>query len=336
MSQMESKQYYCELNAPDALSGDSIHKLPPYRRQDAYLVDDYEHCPENWMRSEGKTSSYFVGVKEGTGMWLDFNKNCDKAHHTAILISVQGVNPISGLKQNKPVLERYEDICPKHSTPFKKDRFCEKCGYQWPMQNYISSVATPFGELWLDGFRTIEGQIRQYLFTKEKLRGVASNIIGEDRVFAIGITFFKSKEKKLFQNWEASRNVMDWVSNDKTLGYKSTPNIMGYSGPSASNSIGSGSSFNCLLSGTKKKSTVLRSAVNGPVKEEKIEIAAGAKIDQSIYNCSEPLSFWEEEPCAQICINYAHKDFVEEILSHGTKDWNPNKEGFLKNIPVGN
>ena len=36
----------------------------------------------------------------------------------------------------------------------------------------------------------------QHILTAEKIRGVASNIIGKDRVYAIGLSFFTSKDKK--------------------------------------------------------------------------------------------------------------------------------------------
>jgi hypothetical protein len=69
---------------------------------------------------------------------------------------------------------------------------------KYPKQNYLSTTGTPEGRLWLDGFRSIEGAVRQYILTAEKMRGVASNVIGKDRVYAIGISFFLSKEKKDF------------------------------------------------------------------------------------------------------------------------------------------
>ena len=44
------------------------HRLPPYSKRKAFLVDEYPACPSDWMRSEGKLTSYFVPVKEDKGM----------------------------------------------------------------------------------------------------------------------------------------------------------------------------------------------------------------------------------------------------------------------------
>jgi hypothetical protein len=190
------------LNMPDALKttgeGDDeyAHGLPPYRPRRAYLVDEYPACPDNWMRSSGRIKSYFVPVLQDAGLWLDFN-GCDShANHTAIVVSVQGVNAITGLPCKDAQLEQYRDECPKHKEPYGPDRLCKKCNFKWPKQNYVSSTGTPSGSLWLDGFRADDGKVRQYVFTEQKLRGVAKAIIGEDRVFALGISFFLSKEPR--------------------------------------------------------------------------------------------------------------------------------------------
>ena len=188
---MKSNGMFVGLNTPNSLkSKGSKHSLPPYAKRKGYLVDQYPACPKNWMESKGKLVSYFVPVQEGQGMWLDFNKNFDHSHDVAIVVSVQGVNPITGVACEDEHLERYVNKCPKCNTDFKPNRYCEKCDIKYPQQNYLSTTGTPAGKLWLDGFRTIEGAVRQYVLTAEKMRGVASHTIGNDRVFAIGISFF--------------------------------------------------------------------------------------------------------------------------------------------------
>ena len=187
------------FNMPAALEGEETFGLPPYAKRMPYLVDEYPACPKGWLRSEGKVKSYFVPVIEGNGMWLDFNENDNKSHHIAIVISIQGINPITGLPCKDAQLEQYIEECPKHKIKFGPDRYCKKCDYKWPKQNYICTTGTPNGYLWLDGFRAANGIVRQYILTAEKMRGVASNIIGKDRVYAIGISFFLSKEKKPIQ-----------------------------------------------------------------------------------------------------------------------------------------
>jgi len=196
---MKSNGMFVGLNTPDALkSKTGNHGLPPYAKRKSFLVDKYPACPSNWMESSGRMSSYFVPVQEGKGMWLDFNKNFKNDHHVAIAISVQGVNPLTGVACEDAQLEQYLDNCPKCDTAFKPERLCEKCGVKYPKQNYLATTGTPEGKLWLDGFRSLEGLVRQYILTAEKMRGVASNLIGKDRVYAIGISFFKSKERKDF------------------------------------------------------------------------------------------------------------------------------------------
>lgn len=195
---MKSNDFYCGFNMPDALEGEEEHGLPPYAKRRAFLVDEYPSCPENWMRSSGTTSSYFLGVQKDKGLWLDFNKNWDKKYHVAIVISIQGVNPITGLPCKDAHLEQYIEKCPKCNKEFGANRYCEGCGFRWPKQNYISTTATPDGMLWLDGFRSIDGIVRQYLLTEDKVRGVAYNVLNrpQDRVFAIGVSFFLSKNPK--------------------------------------------------------------------------------------------------------------------------------------------
>jgi hypothetical protein len=129
-------------------------------------------------------------------MWLDFNYNYSHSHHVAVVVSIQGVNPITGQATKQLRLEQYRERCPVHDTPFGQDRFCEQCNYKWDGQNYISSNSTPRGLFWIDGFRHANGVVRQYIFTKESCKGVAAQVIGEDRVFAIGIAFYLSKEPK--------------------------------------------------------------------------------------------------------------------------------------------
>ena len=195
----------CIFNMPEKIKSEfdndeeRAHFLPPFAPVDAYPVDEYEACPDNWMNGSDIASSYFVGVKEDHGMWLDFNECFYHTHDVAVVISIQGINPITGQKmvaEKALRLEQYHKNCPIHNTPYKQDRFCEECGFKWPGQNYLSTTGTPEMMMWLDGFRTPEGKVRQYIFTEDKMRGVASQMIGEERVFAIGIAYYLSKHKK--------------------------------------------------------------------------------------------------------------------------------------------
>jgi hypothetical protein len=373
---MKSNGMFVGLNTPDALeSKESKQGLPPYAKRKGYLVDKYPACPKNWMESKGRLASYFVPVQEGKGMWLDFNKNFENDYHVAIVVSVQGINPLTGIACDDEHLEQYVDNCPKCSSSFKPDRYCEKCNMKYPKQNYLCTTSTPVGRFWLDGFRTIEGAVRQYILTAEKMKGVASNLIGKDRVFAIGVSFFLSKEKKkanvfpdvysksLYKSIITTPNTGDThflnVASPSSISGQSCSSSSSSSGPSASSSSdqkGSMSSpmFGCS-SPTKGNTTKRKRSYGGgssvecssnvflnntrgiqEVKTKSLEVGAGATIDQNVYDDTEQLSFWRDEPEAVICINYALEEEVKKIISQGSKSLEGHKEGFLKNVPVGN
>ena len=371
---MKSNGMFVGLNTPDALSSEEFnHGLPPYAKRKSYLVDKYPACPKKWMQSEGRKASYFVPVEEGKGMWLDFNKNFDNDYHVAVAISIQGVNPLTGLACEDTYLEQYIDNCPKCDIPFKPDRYCEKCNMKYPKQNYLSTTGTPRGMLWLDGFRSIEGIVCQYILTAEKMRGVASGLIGKDRVFAIGVSFFLSKEKKNFNlehigpmfystvhtpiSWITAFEEHDDDDDDdddyEEESYSSSYSSTDYSYSSADDNSGqvrnlvSCDSFGAKLGGkrTKSSNAVQLSSLGTQsqnayftqeVKTKKIEVGAGANIDQLVYDDPEHIGYWREEPEAVICINYALEKEVEQILAQGEKNLEGHSQGFLQNVLVGN
>jgi hypothetical protein len=185
----------CVFNSPKAVKGEKVSGLPPYAPRKAYMVDEYPGCPDSWMHGSSKANSYFVPIASEHGMWLDFNQCFNHTHHIAVLVSVQGVNPITGMPLiDGPMrLEQYRTRCPKHDKEFGAELYCEECGYKWAPQNYLSTTCTPNGLLWLDGFRADDGTVRQYYFTEEECKGIAAQIIGDKRVYAIGIAFYQSK-----------------------------------------------------------------------------------------------------------------------------------------------
>ena len=401
---MRVNGFSCGLNTPPALKGEGTHGLPPYCKRMPYLVDKYPACPSDWMRSEGKIKSYFVPVKEGAGMWLDFNDNMTKTNNVAVVISVQGINPITGLPCKDAQLEQYIEECPKHKTKFGPDRYCKKCDYKWPKQNYLSTTSTPNGSFWLDGFRSIDGIVRQYVLTSDKMKGVASNIIGKDRVFAIGISFFTSKEKKPVRtevlrgnilglvspsycssssfpsgsysspmffspthnpiNWETKGGARNRTKGGGTKGivtYDSAKIDIKYSSECKTSGLEknpiSDSTYNVddldslpienapdLIMGdyikydkdvrSKARITSRRGAV--PVTTKHLDISAGAKISQSVYDDTEKLDHWHTDSEGILCINYCTESDCIKIVEQGEIDLEGHPEGFLKKIPVGN
>jgi hypothetical protein len=195
---MEINGCYCTFNSPAAKKDGECLGLPPHAPRKAFLVDEYAGCNESWMHGSSKAKSYFVPIQPEKGMWLDFNDCYKHTHHIAALISIQGVNPVTGMPliDAKMRLEQYRHKCPKHDKDFGADLYCEECGYKWAPQNYLATTGTPAGWLWLDGFRADDGTVRQYYFTEEECKGIAAQVIGDKRVYAIGIAFYKSKTAK--------------------------------------------------------------------------------------------------------------------------------------------
>ena len=70
------------------------------------------------------------------------------------------------------------------------------------------------------------------------------------------------------------------------------------------------------------------------VDTQKLEVGAGAKINQNIYDDPNDLDFWKEEAEGVICINYCSEEDVEKILEAGKISLEGHSEGFLKDIPV--
>lgn len=207
---MKVNELGCEFNLTHALVSrkDSDGKevaqaLPPHGRTIAYPVDEFPACDDTWVHGSAKASSYFLAVEKGKGAWLDFNACRHDKYDVAVVISVQGVNSVTGQKTKVMNLEQYKTKCPLHDVEFQQDRFCPECKYKWPAQNYMATTGTPNGLFWLDGFRSGDGVIRQYIISDEEMKGVAYNKLDKDkpkdqheRVFAIGVAFYRSKQPK--------------------------------------------------------------------------------------------------------------------------------------------
>lgn len=147
----------------------------------------------------------------------------------------------------------------------------------WPEQNYLATTATRHGLLWLDGFRAKDGQVRQYVFTQDTTRGVAAQIIGDERVYALGIAFFLSKNPK--PRPEPERFPL---YSSRSAGVKSIT----YGG-------------NIL------------ERLSAP------EIAAGARIRQNISADASGLDFWQDKCAGQIVVNYIFEEEAMQIIQAG-------------------
>lgn len=258
--------------------------LPPYAHRSVFLVDGLnDNDRGDWpLSSHGQgannVTSYFTGVRAGQGMWFNFNTMRSDEYHVAIVPSVQGVNPITG-HAGSLNMEQYE-TCPVHRTPFESGRFCRSCGYAWGKQNYLATTGTPPGYFWLDGFRQQDGKIRQWLFTEEPSRGVATHILGDVRQYAVAFAIYRSVSPKP---------------------RPSTPIFRG----GGNMSFGDGGP--------------LVSSRSFGTKSIPLEVAAGALIHQSVYDDPRDLSFWRREPEGIIILNYiGEREFEELIRGAGT------------------
>ncbi len=284
--------------------------LPEYAPQTAYNVDDYPCALPEWRRGSATEASYFVPVQTDRGMWLDLNRNqSGHSYHVAALISIQGANPLTAQPVNGTKLEQYSDTCPEHSIPFRSQRFCPQCKFKWPKQNYLASNATPQGLYWLDGFRAKDGTVRQYIFTHDTARGIAAQILGDDRAFAIGVSFFLSKAPK-----PAPVRMPYPYGNDNYIkgGYEATL-------------------------GTSPMRGALRTRGTSPIGASlPMEVAAGARIRQHVYDDPESLDFWQGTPAGTLYINYTDAATRDEILASGKYDRTNRGEGPLGGLRVGN
>jgi hypothetical protein len=340
---MQVNGLQAQINTPDALVGDGVHGLPPHNPVEFYPVDEYPACPKNWMHGSDKASSYFVPVQVGKGMWFDFTPNQSHKHHVAVVISVQGINPVTGQQITNLNLQQFKKQCPKHNIDFQQDRYCPECQYKWPAQNYI---ATTTGEtLWIDGFRNTEGLVEQYILTEEKCRGIAAQLIGEDRVWAIGFAFYLSKDAKPEIPAQSVRICSikpgQYQNTWNAEQYQNTWNGLHYhdAAPSEYQAFGfiNNSSIDPGPSGS-----VLRSAPTNDYAMEveeveagtKVEIGAGAKIEQELGIDPNNIDFWQEEPIGMIYVNYVTPDTCQQILNVGKRQDKQN--GFLENLRTGN
>jgi len=369
-TRMEINGLYAEINMPPALSGDGLHALPPHCKVQAFPVDEFPACPSNWMHGSGKASSYFVMATVDRGMWFDFTMNAGHRYDLAIVVSVQGINPVTGKKVTQLNLEQYREKCPVHNIAFQQDRFCPECNYNWPAQNYISTTTGQM--LWIDGFRNEKGEVRQYIITEDITRGVAAQVIGDDRVWAIGFAFYLSKEPR---KTPAHFGNPSWGMNSLSLSdeYGADMSSLGYdcctSGPSgpAGPSGAAGTYGPCGDSGSKSfsfasmqhvsscscsKGAMHRSLKTGggiiraasmaaprttpaPMTQQKmLEIGAGARINQEIGVDPNPIDYWQAEPTGLIYCNYVDDMMFRQILKAGQRQ--VKKEGALAGLKVGN
>ena len=208
---MEHSGYKASLMAAKRLPDDgTIHPLPLGMPISTIPIHCLPGVPKSWLRKAG---SYVVPVDSEMGLWFDWTMN--NPHNVAIVPSVKGMNPITGQKLESMAMQQYRDKCPVHNIDLAHERYCEKCGYKWPAQNYISYADGR--TLWLDGFRQSDGTVRQFFFSEDDKRDIASLVIGKkNTVPAFGFAFFKSKKERL-ERPLVTRGVFGTVGADELV-----------------------------------------------------------------------------------------------------------------------
>jgi len=356
---MQHNGFKARIMEAHRLTGDGINALPPGSALPIYLVSEFKKHPDNWMEEDG---CYVVPVNPDKGLWFDWTGN--DILNTAVVPTVKGCNPITGMKTDRLGLERYEKKCPKHGIEFIHDRYCEKCGYKWAVQNYISSPNILWWDTWYTG-----GIGRQLYFTKDDLKDIAGHMIGkENTVPAFGFAFFKPKimrtpEFSQFPLYSKTYIVGDyggyWQGVPTTYYLKEHP-LQYYGGGTGMYYCGTGNggggdftysnccscdattikggsvSFTSDVKGISKGILKNRSDYIPATNKKEVSIGAGAKIDQKLIVDPYELDTWKEEPDSIMRIYFVFHDEFEHWKSFGMRDFDgTNSDGMLKGLPIG-
>ena len=207
VSILSANGYSAVLMKAERLKSDNDRTfgLPPGKPMSAIPIHCLPGAPENWIRDSG---TYVVEVDSESGLWFDWRKN--DQYNTAVVPTVKGMNPITGMKTEDVSMQQFRDECPIHKIKFAHDLHCEKCGYKWPAQNYVSWKNI----LWWDGFRQSDGSVRQFFFSEEDKRDIASAIIGKkNTVPAFGFAFYRCTNSRRPELTKVKR-----ISDDIMLG----------------------------------------------------------------------------------------------------------------------
>jgi hypothetical protein len=204
---MDINSCYASIMRADKKREDGDDSLPSGIPIPVLPVDYLKDHPKDWVGGEG---SYVVPVDSDWGLW--FNWTMNNPMNTSVLVSVKGMNPLTGQRMNGYTLEETKDECPIHKTLFKKGKLCTECGFKWPTQNFISAP----NSLFLDGFRQADGTVRQFFFTEDMASSIPELVIGkEDTVPAFGFCFYKRKNYEVkYEDGKRNKNEFPEITQD--------------------------------------------------------------------------------------------------------------------------
>lgn len=366
MTRMEHKGFFARIKEADRLTGDYVHSLPPGRDLPVYQADAFKVYPENWMKGPGV---FVVPVRPNKGLWFDWRDN--DACNTAIIPTVKGCNPITGLQTTGFFLEKYETKCPKHGCELQAQRFCPECGYKWPDRNYVSQ-----SPLWWDGFRSA-GDVRQFFFTEDMMRDIATHMIGkENTVPAFGFAFYSTKNPrpKVVEHYIYNHNSYTPPLYLKSPGYstggvhevkgnlrcsksmgslsktcESTPEVsFSCSVPAPSDNVGADMMDMFTKAGLVDAERCIDVTLDSfadavssvevresytPQKE--VAVGAGARIRQELPIDTDSLDIWKDKPDSVMTIYFVFQEEFNRMAAGGFKDFRDCKDGMLNGLPVG-
>lgn len=357
--------FSAQIMEADRLVGDSVFGLPPGSPLNAYRVKQFNQHPDHWIDDDD--GSWVVVVKPNKGLWFDWRGN--DQFNTAVLPSVKGCNPITGIETKGFGLDQYiggSSTCPKHPhIKLNGNRHCSECGYSIPAQNYVSAPNT----LWWDGFRNDDGTVRQFFFTEDEMRDVATHLIGEANVVpAFGFAFYKkkpeyvvaprrqeirskggsfgsaSKMSKCFNDVAISNGGMTLGGDNHAWECFTTNHADGlytavsYSAP-VSMSIRKvdktqyrDRGMDCMMMSFCDDSDQSYSDV---IATKAVAVGAGAKIDQKLSPDTEDISHWKESPDAVMRIYFVFEEEFAKWRKYGMKCLEDVEQSMLKGLPVG-
>lgn len=349
MNILEYKGFKARIMESERLSGEHSHGLPPGSPLEVYHSYSFRKYPGHWMKGPGV---FVVPVRPDKGLWFDWTMN--DYMNTAVVPTVKGCNPLTGLRTEGFHLEQYKNKCPRHGIEFGSDRYCPECGYKWKPQNYVSYPNT----LWWDTWATENGAGRQLYFTEEEARDAAGFLIGkQETVPAFGFAFFSTREKRenlLFNcriphEYTLYTNPKTFVSNSGTPMWVYDQTLTSDAVLRSSTSASYSCSVDSSPSGSPTKSSGIRSILrsktlysnaggraeesipDGALKE--VSVGAGAKIAQDLTEDPLGISGWNDKPESVMTVYFVFEKEFEQLLAGGLVE--PKREGMLDGFPVG-
>lgn len=140
-----------------------------------------EHRQKGW-----KDGMVLVGLTKDTDFGFFFNT---QKYPCAIIPSIRGINPISGLKAVGQLV-RYGrgTVCPADASHglLKKDGFCPSCKHNWPVSNYVSVR----GSNTLKGWRVGKNELRSFVTLSDAGKDVAESMIPGEAVPSVGFIVY--------------------------------------------------------------------------------------------------------------------------------------------------